>query len=211
MKKTVIAMILTISMNAQAANFQDILFDYILPCAATFGVGALLSSEVDDAVALGSVGCVAAGSATFVQQRKKMSVAAEMNKGMSPAEADRIQKMIEDGLRSQENKFNARINVVEKSVETKVSSLQDLIKTAISEQLLKLDQEMRVYLKKELENGNLMPEIQANIQRALRSEVMTTLEEYNKDMVKKCVEATIKEVIARPIGVSTPNSTAPQQ
>lgn len=183
---------------AQAANskIMDYLIDYGIPCALSLGAGMMLAKDSNTGMAIGGAGCVGIGGATYLQQRRE-----QKQRELNQANLMQIQSMIDSSHKDRDSAVNERLKSIEEAQKVQIEELKVVLREVLAERMLTMESEMKEFLSKKLESGELMPKLEENLKASLKKEVVTEVKSRQKEIVEKCVEETIKEVISKPIGV----------
>lgn len=194
---TTLAVAVLFSSTAKAESWKDYLIDYGIPCALSLGAGMLLADKSQNGMAIGTAGCLGTGAVTYLNQRKDA-------KRINEEDMLRIQKMVEESSKKavdeKEVAMDGRIKAMEEAQKMQLEELKGVLREVLAERMLKMEEEMKDFLTKKLESGELMPKLEANLSEILKKEVVSQVKAQQKTVVEKCVEETIKEVIAKPIG-----------
>lgn len=183
---------------AQAANskIMDYLIDYGIPCALSLGAGMMLAKDSNTGMAIGGAGCVGIGGATYLQQRRE-----QKQRELNEANLKQIQSMIDSSHKDRDAAVSERLKSIEEAQKVQIEELKVVLREVLAERMLTMESEMKEFLSKKLESGELMPKLEENLKASLKKEVVTEVKSRQKEIVEKCVEETIKEVISKPIGV----------
>lgn len=196
MKKILSTLLLAsiLSQPAQAITGEQVkqyLIDYGVPCLLSFGAGMILAKDSNVGMTAGGVGCIAVGGATYLQERR------EKAQKLSQEQLQQVQAMIDVSSKHE----GERLSAVEQAQKKQIEDMKAVLREVIAERILSMEGDMKEYLSKKLESGELMPKIEANLRSAMKKEVVSEVRSYQKELVERCVEETIKEVISKPIGV----------
>lgn len=219
MKKTLLASVIIATMSynsiAQAAesSFMDKLKEYGLPCAVSLLAGFALADKTQNGTAIGVAACGAVSMKTFLDNRKE---APKME--LSKEEQDFMQKMIESSTikiaeqkdKERDLKFEEKVKEVKESQKNQIEELRNVLREVLADRMIKMEEDMKHSLQKQLESGDLMPKLESNLKDMIKKEVISESKSRQKEIVEKCVELTIKEVIAKPVGVQE-NQTGLQE
>ena len=194
---TLAVAVLISSTSAKAESWKDYLIDYGIPCALSLGAGMLLADKSQNGIAIGTAGCLGTGAVTYLNQRKDA-------KRINEEDMLRIQSMVEASSKKavdeKEVLMDSRIKAMEEAQKLQLEELKGVLREVLAERMIKMEDEMKDFLTKKLESGELMPKLEANLSEILKKEVVSQVKAQQKSIVEKCVEETIKEVIAKPIG-----------
>ena len=178
------------------SKIMEYLVDYGIPCALSLGAGMVLAKDSNTGVAIGGAGCIGIGGATYLQQRRE-----QKNRELNEANLMQVQSMIDASHKDRDASVTERLKSIEEAQKVQIEELKVVLREVLAERMLTMEGEMKEFLTKKLENGELMPKLEENLRSAMKKEVMTEVKSQQKEIVAKCVEETIKEVISKPIGV----------
>ncbi len=188
-----------ISFNAHAFDIKEALMDYGLPCLVSFAASSVLvDGSSQNKMAIGGVGCLGIGTATYLQEQKRQ-------RRLDEAELLKIQSMVNESVKQQsaesEKAMDTRLQAIESAQKTQLDEMRSIVREVLAERLLKLEDGVKADVNKKLESGEFMPRLEKNLLDAMKKEVMIQVRDSQKGIVEKCVEKTIQEVTAQPIGV----------
>ncbi len=197
----VVSMLSTAPQASAESKVMEYLRDYGIPCALSLGAGMILAKESDVGMAIGGAGCVGIGGATYLQKTRE-----QKDKELNEANLKVIQGMIDTSHVKRDEKLKG----LEEAQKAQIEDLKLVLREVLAERMLTMEVEMKDFLTKKLESGELMPKLEENLRASLKKEVITEVKSQQKIVVEKCVEETIKEVISKPIGIPE-NGTGVEQ
>lgn len=183
---------------AKADTIVDYLRDYGIPCALSLGAGLLLAKDSQTGGAIGAAGCVGIGGATYLSKQREAK-ALELKE----SHINQIQGMINNSNAQKDTEIDSRMKAMEEAQKVQLEEMKGIMREVLAERMMKMEVDMKADLTKKLESGEFLPKLEENIKAALKSQVVSEVKASQKNIVEKCVELTIKEVIAKPIGVQS--------
>ena len=195
---SVIIMSLLTVQSAKADTFVDYLRDYGIPCALSLGAGLLMAKDSQTGSAIGAAGCVGIGGATYLSKQREAK-ALELKE----SHLTQIQGMIDKSNGQKDAEIDTRMKAMEEAQKVQLEEMKGIMREVLAERMMKMEVDMKAELTKKLESGEFLPKLEENIKSALKSQVISEVKSSQKGIVEKCVELTIKEVIAKPIGVQS--------
>lgn len=220
MKKTIINTLLTLTLltnvsvsQAAEKSMMDSLKEYGLPCAVSLVAGFLLADSMKNGTAIGVAACGAVSTKTYLDNKKQVRPLE-----LSKEEQDKISKMIERSTlqlaqekdKEREVKFEAKVKEVKEAQKLQIEELRNVLREVLADRMIKMEEDMRKSLQKQLETGELMPKLESNLKEVIKKEVISESKLRQREIIEKCVEQTIKEVISKPVGVQD-NQTGLQE
>ena len=199
MKKITLSL-LVLAMSTQAhaeTSWTDKLVDYGVPCLVSF-IGGSMAKGSETQMAISLTGCLGIGAATYLNQRHD-------SKSINEADMTRIQGLVDESVSTksaeQQKVMEVRLDSIENAQKTHLEEMRAIVREVLAERLVKLEENVKLEVSKKLESGEFMPKLEQNLNDAMKREVMIRVTESQRGIVEKCVEKTIQEVTAQPIGV----------
>tara|TARA_Y100000034_G_scaffold136040_1_gene210435 strand:- start:2456 stop:3043 length:588 start_codon:yes stop_codon:yes gene_type:complete len=193
MKK--ILLILTIgafSMQAQAKKVEW--KEYAIPCLVSIAAGALLVKE--DGAGVGLTACLGLSTIKYYNDKKQEDFAS----------LEVFQAKLEEHNKLMEQKrleISEEMKKLKETQDKEIIALREVMKDVLVEKLMEVDDTVQKRIKTQLSNKAVIQSLEDKAMSRIKSEVNNKTESMKKDIVKECVNETINQVTAKPIGVST--------
>lgn len=184
---------MTLSATSAHADFKDKLIDYGVPCLVSI-LGGSMAKGSENQMAISLTGCLGIGAATYLNQRHDA-------KQISDSDMGRIQGLVDAKSDENQKAMNVRLDSIENAQKTQLEEMRAIVREVLAERLVKLEDNVKADVNQKLESGEFMPKLEKNLQEAMKKEVMIRVTESQRGIVEKCVEKTIQEVTAQPIGI----------
>lgn len=195
MKNIIFVLILTVSSNSYAN--MDKLKNYGIPCLAGFAAGLLLADKAKDGGAIGAAVCAAISVKTYMDYQNSDLKAVEEFKR-------ELEKSNDEKLKSHNASLELRLIEVESRQTENLEATRQILREVLAERLLNLEDSLKAEMTKKLESGELLPKLENNLKEMMKKEIIKQTESQKEEIIQRAVDATIKEVIAKPIGVPEP-------
>lgn len=202
MKKFIATVILTslLTTNAQAeSKAVSLLKEYGIPCGVSLLAGLLLADSSKNGLATGVAVC--GGLATYgILKDSKLE-----KEPLSQEQQKQLDLMIQSSMEKlaveKEKTLDEKLKQQEKLQKENIEQMKAVLRDVLAEKMISLEDEMKKSIQQQLENGTLIPKIEENMKDSIKKEVVSEIKARQKEIVEKAVEQTIKEVVAKPIGV----------
>jgi len=189
---------MTISLLTPSAYSKDmgtILKEYGIPCAIALGLGLSLADKSQDGLAIGGSVCGAVSVHNYLTQERELTEAEYANMEKI------INQKVDAQLKEKEESLNLRIAEMEKKQAQQLEDMRKILREVMAERIVKMEDELKIEFTKKMESGELLPKLEENLKRLIKREVVVESNSRKKEIIEECVNETIKEVIAKPIGV----------
>lgn len=224
-KGTLLSLSLLLSMNVYSKSFWDsskeVLKDYGLPCALAIGVSHLLAKE--DKMAIGAAACAGAAGVTYLKNRdikklnkqqmmmdQKMTQMHEELKTevkrtvIGEAKNEMIMEMKQE-VYSEINKSLVKdkefIGKMLSQIKGEFEEYKKVIDQVLSEKLVDYRGEISKEIETALIDGPFISLLEEKMKMQLKDEHTKVLKANKKDIVKKCVEDALSEIVVKEIAV----------
>lgn len=203
--------------------------EYGIPCAVSVLAGFVLADKVKNGAAVGVAVCGGISAHTYLEAKK-------VKEPLSKEDQAKINKMVADSmdrlgiekdkkldervakLEDQQKKHAEELEIaqrkhaeeLEASQKKQIDEMRNILREVLADKMIQMEDSMKASLQKQLESGELMPKLEANLKEMIKKEVVTESKVRQPEIVSKAVEQTIKEVIAKPVGVQE-NQTGIQE
>lgn len=225
-KLLITSLILTFLVNTVYAksfwnNTKEVLKDYGIPCALAIGASHLLAK--DNKMAIGVAACAGASSVTYLKnsEMKEMrkeheEVKMEINKMNTELKEEVKRSLVgeakEEMVMEMKQEIYGKINESLKQdkqfieemlsgINKEFSEYKGVIDQVLAQKLVDFRGEISVEVEKALMEGPFIELLEKKLKEQLKDDHEAIFSERKKEMVKKCVEDTLDEIVVKEIGV----------
>ena len=201
-----------LSAYAKDKDFVDYLKSYGIPCGVSLAAGLLLADESKDGMAMGAVGCAAAGTVTYLHELEEKD-----REPLSDEDRKKVEEMVQSSIRDEmtktrdayktaiektlEEALKQKYNKMEEALKAENEETQNLMREVLAAQLVEMKESMKKELFQKIQNGEFMPKLEANIRKEAAKASKAEFKAQKEGIIKKAVEGTLKEVITQSVGL----------
>lgn len=200
MKKTILNLVLGITLVSSSANagMWDVLKDYGLPCAAGLAGGLLASKDEGGAIGLGV--CLGVGTSTYLTNQRQAQK-------MRDEDFKQMMKMVDEHqagiLAAQDAKVEKALADHDAKQKVQVDGIKQLMKEVIAERMSLIGDEVKADVKRHMDNAVFMQDLEKKVMAKMKEEVRVESELRKKEIVDKCVEEALQQLVLKKVGAPT--------